>query len=389
MEQIWIGSSSFSSGNTPYGFYDSDTEFSGSGNHSVDKFSDWAARRLGYPIVAVEMPSGSFYACYEESITEYSAQVNQFNIKDNMLALQGQDTGSGSTKTNLTHRKLTPTLGRNIQLAEQYGTEAGVGGTVSWKTGSISIHSGSQEYDLNALWANVSESGNGPIEIRKVFYEASPAITRYFDPYAGTGDGSYNMMDAFGWGNYSPAVQFMMMPIYADLLKIQAIEFNDQIRKSAYSFELVNNKLRIFPSPTSSYKLWFKYLVKKDRDTTLQGTSTGVITDFSNAPFNNMEFKEINDVGKQWIKKYGLALCKELLGIIRGKYASLPIPNAETTLDGDTLRTEAATEKEILVTQLREILEQTSRRSLLEADKDEAEYLQEKLAKVPYPIYIG
>ena len=130
-------------------------------------------------------------------------------------------------------------------------------------------------------------------------------------------------------------------------------------------------------------------MVKKDRDTTLQGTTQGVITDFSNAPFNNMLFQDINDVGKQWIKKYGLALCKELLGTIRSKYASLPIPNAETSLDGDTLRTEAATEKEILVTQLREMLEQTSRRALLEADKDEAEFLNEKLAKVPYPIYIG
>ena len=388
MEHIWPGSSSFSTGHTPYGFYDSDTAFSGSGNHSVDKFSDWAATRLGYPIVAVEMPTGSFYACYEEAITEYSAQVNQFNIKDNMLSLQGQETGSGSTKTDLTHRKLTPTIGRNIQLAEQYGTEAGVGGTVSFKTGSITITSGSQEYDLNALWANVSESNNA-IEIRKVFYEGTPAITRYFDPYAGTGDGSYNMLDNFGWGNKSPGVSFMMMPIYADILKVQAIEFNDQIRKSAYSFELVNNKLRIFPNPTETYTLWFKYLVKKDRDTTLQGTTEGVITDISNAPFNNMTFSNINEVGKQRIKKYGLALCKELLGTIRSKYASLPIPNAETTLDGDTLRTEAASEKEALITELREILEQMSRKALLEADKDEAEYLNEKLNKVPIPIYIG
>ena len=98
MESIWPGSSSFSAGHTPYGFYDSDTEFSGSGNHSVDRFADWSAKRLGYPIVDIEMPTGSFYACYEESITEYSAQVNQFNIKDNMLALQGQETGSGDTK---------------------------------------------------------------------------------------------------------------------------------------------------------------------------------------------------------------------------------------------------------------------------------------------------
>jgi|TARA_Y100000034_G_scaffold121460_1_gene165690 hypothetical protein len=388
MESIWPGSSSFAAGETPYGFYDTDTEFSGSGNHNVDKFADWAAKRLGYPIVAVELQEEQFYACYEESITEYSAQVNQFNIKDNILSLQGQETGSGATKTNLTHRKVTPTIGRNIQLAEQYGTEAGVGGTVDFKSGSIAITSGSQVYDLDALWATPSESGNS-IEVRKVFYEGSPAITRYFDPYAGTGDGSYNMLDSFGWGNYSPAIQFMLMPMYADILKIQAIEFNDQIRKSAYTFELRNNKIRIFPNPTESYNLHFHYLVKKDRDTTLQGTTTGVITDFSNAPYNNMEFKEINDVGKQWIKKYGLALCKELLGTIRSKYASLPIPNAETTLDGDTLRNEAAAEKEFLMEQLREMLEQTSRRALLEADKDEAEFLNEKLAKVPYPIYIG
>ena len=383
MEAIWPGSSSFSAGETPYGFYDSDTEFSGSGVHSVDRFSNWAAKRLGYPIVAVEMQDVQFYACYEEAITEYSAQINQFNIKDNMLALQGQSTGS-----NITHTKVTPTFGRTVQLAEQYGTEAGVGGTIDFKSGSIDIVSGSQTYDLTALWANVSESGNA-IEVRKVFYEGTPAITRYFDPYAGTGDGSYNMLDSFGWGNYSPAVQFMMMPMYADILKVQAIEFNDQIRKSAYSFELVNNKLTIFPKPTDNYKLHFKYLVKDDRNNTLQGKSVGVVSDFSNAPYDNMQFKFINDVGKQWIKKYALALCKELLGSIRSKYASLPIPNAETTLDGDTLRNEAVAEKEFLMTQLREMLEQTSRKALLEADSEEATRLQEKLGKVPTPIFIG
>ena len=178
------------------------------------------------------MQEQQFYACYEESITEYSAQINQFNIKDNMLALQGQSTGS-----NITHTKVTPTFGRTVQLAEQYGTEVGVGGTIDFKSGSIDIVSGSQTYDLTAMWANVSESGNA-IEVRKVFYEGTPAITRYFDPYAGTGDGSYNMLDSFGWGNYSPAVQFMMMPMYADLLKVQAIEFYVQISNSAYSLVL-------------------------------------------------------------------------------------------------------------------------------------------------------
>ena len=388
MEAIWPGSSSFANGNTPYGFYDSDTEFSGSGNHSVDKFADWAAKRLGFPIVAIEMQDVQFYACYEEAITEYSAQVNQANLIDNILYLQGQETGSGATKTDLTHRKVTPTFGRTVQLAEQYGSEAGVGGTIDFKSGSIEMKDGQQDYDLDALWSNVSESGN-TIEVRKVFYEAEPAITRYFDPYAGTGDGSYNMLDSFGMGNYSPGISFMMMPVYADILKIQAIEFNDQIRKSAYSFQLRNNKLKIFPIPEEDYTLHFEYILKKDRDNTLQGNSEGVITDVSNAPYDNMEFKEINDVGKQWIKKYALALCKELLGTIRSKYASLPIPNAETTLDGDTLRNEATAEKEFLMTQLSELLEKTGRKALLEADKDEAQFVQEKLQKVPYPIYIG
>ena len=102
-----------------------------------------------------------------------------------------------------------------------------------------------------------------------------------------------------------------------------------------------------------------------------------------------MQYSYINDVGKQWIRKYGLALAKELLGLIRSKYGTIPIPNADTTLDGETLRSEAATEKEQLITELREMLEGTSRRALLEADKDEAEFLQEKLNKIPYPIYIG
>ena len=343
MESIWPGSGSAittASNSTPFGLYDSDTTFQSDG----PKFAKWCAQRLGYPITAVEMQDIQFYTCFEESISEYSSQVNQFNIRENLLSLRGQVTGS-----NVTHKNVTPNFAANIRIAEQYGTEAGVGGTVDFKSGSIEITSGSQVYDLNALWATPSESG-AAIEIRKVYYESAPAVSRYFDPYAGTGAGSYNMLDGFGWGNLSPAVQFMMMPIYADILRIQAIEFNDQIRKSAYTFELRNNKIRIFPKPTTTYKLHFEYIVKADRDTPLQtrfGETADRVSDYSNVPYDNMEYQFINDVGKQWVRKYGLALSKELLGMVRSKYGSIPIPNAETTLDGDTLRTEAQTEKRV------------------------------------------
>jgi|TARA_R110002074_G_scaffold71701_4_gene165613 hypothetical protein len=380
-EVIWAGSSSFSSGDTPWGLYDSDSDFTS----DVDKFADWTARRLGYPIMSVELQSGSFYACFEESVSEYSSQVNQFNIKDNLLHLTGQATGS-----NVTHKRITPTLGRTAFLSKQYGTETGVGGNVDIKKGSISIASGTQEYDLNKLVVDGSASGS--IEVKRVYYEGTPAMQRFFDPYATTGYGTVNMVQGFGFGNQSPAVSFTLMPIFEDLLRVQAIEMNDSIRKSAYSFTLVNNKLRIFPDPTESSTLYFDYVNTSDRDNPLISEYSGsadVVSDFSNVPYDNMEYQYINDVGKQWIRKYGLALCKELLGIIRSKYGTIPIPNADTTLDGDTLRAEAASEKEVLVTQLREMLELMSRRALLEADKDEAEFLNEKLNKVPIPIFIG
>ena len=380
-EPIWPGSGSAASGSTPFGLYDDDSDF----QSDAPKFATWCARRLGYPIMSVELQDIQFYACLEESITEYSAQVNQFNIKDNLLHLTGQATGS-----NVTHKRVTPTLGRSVFLSKQYGTEAGVGGDVDWKKGSISVTSGSQEYDLNTLF--VDASGSGAIEVKRVYYEGTPAMQRFFDPYATTGYGTINMVQGFGFGNQSPAVSFTLMPIFEDLLRVQAIELNDSIRKSAYSFTLRNNKLRIFPDPDEDSTIYFDYVDVSDRDNPLISEYSGssdVVSDFSNVPYDNMQYQFINDVGKQWIRKYGLALSKELLGIIRSKYGTIPIPNSDTTLDGDTLRSEASAEKENLISQLREMLEQTSRKALLEADKDESEFLQEKLQKVPYPIYIG
>ncbi|MBT6128825.1 hypothetical protein HN615_05930 [Candidatus Woesearchaeota archaeon] len=381
---IWPGSGSAVSESTPFGTFDNQSTF----QTDAPKFATWAARRLGYPIMDVELQDTSFYACFEEASLEYSSQVNQYNIIDNLLQLKGQSTGS-----DLTHKNVTPTLGRTVALSNQYGTEATlpVGGQVDLKKGSITVNSGSQLYDLNALYAAVSESGKA-IEIRRVYHGATPAIQRYFDPYATTGYGTQNLIEGFGFGSYSPAVSFTMMPIFEDLLRVQAIEMNDEIRKSAYSFHLVNNKLRIFPDPSDTFKVWFDYYLTEDKSGLVEGVGTSVtssISDFSNVPYNNMSYNHINDPGKTWIRKYGLALSKEILGAVRSKYGTIPIPNSEVTMDGDALRTEAATEKEQLITQLRETLEQTSRRALTEKDQEESEFLQQKLNKVPIPIFIG
>jgi|TARA_R110000824_G_scaffold366423_1_gene555081 hypothetical protein len=381
-EAVWPGSGSAVSGTTPFGLYDTDSDF----QTEAPQFATWCARRLGYPITAVELQDSQFYACLEESVSEYSAQVNQFNIRDNLLHLRGQ-----STSSNFTHKRVKPTLSETIFISEEYGQEALVGGSVDVKRTAVSVNSGSQTYDLNALIADASQSGES-IEVKRVHYESTPAVNRYFDPYAGTGFGTQNMIDGFGMGNMSPAITFVLQPIYADLLRVQAIEFNDQIRKSAYSFELRNNQLRLFPIPTESGSLWVEYIKTSDRDNPLRTRYSGsndVVSDYSNAKYDFMVYKQINDVGKQWIRKFGFALSKELLGIVRSKYGTIPIPGSEVSLDGDTLRAEATAEKEQLMEQLRETLEQTSRKALMEASKDESDFEQEKLKKVPYPLYIG
>jgi len=385
--QIWPGSGSIStvSGSTPFGLYDNDGTYV---SESL-KVADFCAKKLGYPITDIEMQDIQFYACFEEATTEYGAQVNQFRIRETMLDVKGYATGSSFTGKNL-----TSTLGPEIAIAENYGTEAGSGGNVSYKSGSVTLTKNEQDYDLQKLWANVSESSKR-IVVTKIFNEATPAITRFFDPYVGTGVGSQQMLDGFGWGNYSPGISFLLMPVFADVLRIQAIEFNDQIRKSQWSFQLRNNELKIFPRPaTSGEKLWFEYYVEADRNDPLRtndygSNGSGVISDYSNVPLSNLTYNEINSVGKQWIWKYAAALAKELLGAVRSKYGSIPIPNSEVSLDGSTLKSEAATEKEYLITQLRETLEATSRQRQLEMKREESENLQQSLNRVPLKIYIG
>ncbi len=374
---IWPGSSSFYPGKTPFGFYDDDYYF----QLDADKVADWCANKLGYPIMEVEMQDKNFYACFEEAVTEFSNQVNMYNARDYMLALQG-----ASTSSNLSGRVVSTNLGRTIDLAKNYGAEAGSGGNVTWKTGSIQLQAGVQDYDLDVLWTNVHENGNH-IEIKTIYHEFSPAIVRYFDPYVGTGAGTQQLLDSFGWGSYSPSVSFLVMPLYADLLRIQAIEMNDQIRKSAYTFEIRNNKLRIFPIPGNDVTLHFRYIVTEERSNPLKGDA-GVISDISNIPYNRLEYRYVSPLGKGWIYKYTLALTKELLGLIRNKYSAVPIPGAEVTLNGSDLVSQGREDRTNLITELKETLEVLTRKGQMEQEQAIATAMNYQLSKVPLTIYI-
>lgn len=379
---IWPGSSSFSSGKTPFGFYDADADFTS----SADKVALWCSRRLGYPIVNVELQDINFYTAFEEAVTEYSNQVNQFNIRDNMMNLTG-----ASSATNLSGQVISNNLDRIITLASEYGVESGFGGRVTYKSASLQLTTGVQDYDLSSSLDLEGTDVWSDIEIKRILHFAPPAIARYFDPFVGTGMGSQQMLEQFGWGSYSPGVSFMMMPIYADLLRLQAIEFNDQIRRSGYGFDLHNNRLKIFPVPTTDMTLRMEYIVKADRRNPFQsGTSTsGQISDFSNAPYNRITYSNVNHTGRQWILMYTLAICKEMLGMVRNKYSTVPFPNGELTLNGSDLLSQSAAEKTDLITQLRENLAALSKEAQLTKKQAEADALQNQLNKMPIGIWIA
>ena len=337
---IWGGSSTFATGSTPFGFYDSDSEF----QTDADKVAKFCGTRLGFPLMDVELQSGSFYACFEEAVTTYGNEVFQYKIRENYLSLEGAETGS-----NLNTSLVDPTLNRTIQIAKSYGTEAQVGGNITVHTGSLTLTQNKQEYDLDQ-WATdnyiTGSTGQPDIEIRRIFYKAPPAILRYFDPYAGTGTGIQSLMDAFDFGSFSPGVNFLLMPASYDVLKIQAIEFNDQIRRSAYSFEVVNNKLKIFPVPTTSGgKLIFEYVKLSDKRNLSPNDVGGLVTNVADVPYTNPVYANINSVGRQWIFRYTLALARELLAYIRGKYTQVPVPGSEATLNQADLLTDARSEK--------------------------------------------
>jgi len=375
---IWDGTATFGAGMTPFGFYDSDADF------QVDavKAAKFCGTRLGFPLMDVELQSGSLFACFEEAVSTYGNEIFQYKIRENYLSLEGSSTGSIAN-----NQLINPTLDRIVNISQNYGTEAEVGGKVSRYTGSLAITSSVQRYNLDD-WAT-SEGIEGGIEVRRVFYEAPPAIQRYFDPYAGTGTGVQSLMDAFDFGSYSPGVNFLLMPASFDVAKIQAIEFNDQIRKSAFSFQIVNNELTIFPLPKRNGKLRFEfYKVSEKKAATFEDGSV-LITNIGEVPYDNPSYLEINSVGRQWIFRYTLALAKELLAYIRGKYQTVPVPGSEATLNQADLLTDARSEKEALLTNLREMLDQTSRSSQLERRANETENIGKTLSSVPMTIFIG
>jgi len=387
--------STSANGDTPYGIYDNDSAFV---SESVD-MAKYVSRKLGHPVMQLEFNSSSIYACFEEATSDYSQYINNYNVKNWLWDHYGttnRQSGSGyanstssTTMGTGSHEPMHPRLGMAFALAEQYGEAVGIGGSTDMYSGSITLSSSKQVYDLETQ-ASLEKTGDR-LEIQRVFNYGPAAITRFYDPFAGSFD-QRRMLDDMGMGNVSPSVSFIMRPLHQDISRANAIETNDRIRKSAYSFELINNKLRIFPVPDTNdvgNKVWFQYYIRSEKTANSETHTINKVSDPSNVPYKFITYSEINAAGRQWIRKMTLALSKELLGIIRSKYASMPLPNGEVTLDGEGLKAEGREEKTTLVEELKEFLDSVSLSERARQEQEQADAQQSVLNKAPLPIYIG
>jgi hypothetical protein len=403
---IWPGSASFAAVSssyyvtgswpppTPFGFYDNDSEF----KIDANKVSNFCALHLGYPIENIELQEINFFAAFEESVTVYGNELYAYQLRDNYLSLEG-----ASDRIDVNNSVFTPTMATIVRLSQQYGEEAGVGGNVDWYKGQLTLVPGQQNYDLST-WA-LEQNISGGIEIKNVFYQPPPAINQLYSPTLLAGQGGLGGVPPAGvYGMGYGYTNYLMMPTSFTMQNLQAIEMQNTVTLSNYTFNIVNNILSVFPIPGTGFVggdfedgddlgygeyLIFEFIKIEERINAAFADGTNKIVNVGNAPYINPVYSNISSIGRSWIFEYTLAKAKEMLGLTRNKYSSIPIPGAEVTLNGDNLVSSAATEKEALITRLREYFDSTSRQALLERRAAESVARLTEINQVPMTIFIG
>lgn len=388
---IYDGNPGPISGSTPFGFYDNDLQFQSDG----PKVANYVARKLGYPVLDVELNDLNIYACFEEAVSVYAEELYQLKIKDNYLTLEGQPTSS-----LLNNLVVSPNLTNLLNISETYGQPAGVGGFVSWKSGSLTLTENQQNYNLYD-WAVASQSMDpgDRIIIQRVMYQAPPA--NYFYGYGGY----YPQLGGAGawpsdWGGFgaggmygSGANSVTIYPVYWDIERIQEIEMANTVRLPAYSFELIGTNIRIFPIPGYGGMISLQYAFQSDlmslTENSPYGDNQGLVANASMAPYGNITYTQINQPGKQWTKEFTAALTSELLGLVRGKYQQAVVPGSEVTLNFSDLISRGQARQKELRDILRLDLEDMSRKAQLERKQSENDSLNSTLVNIPIPIFIG
>ena len=396
----------------PFGVYSSSTNFLSGAALQVN----FVYKKLGGDVVDIELTNDNVYAAYEEACLEYSYIVNMHQGKNVLSDTLGRVTGtfdhlgdldSGPSGANLTFPRVT--LSYANKIGDSTATQAGVGGTTRIYSASFTTVKNQQDYDLQSIISSSSASGvndvGGPVPyagkvgdsriiIDKVFYRSPVAMWRFYGYYGGIGVvGNYST-----YGQYADDSTFEVVPTWQN--KLQAIMYEDSLytRVSHYSYEIINNKLRIYPKPRSNDefagyldRIWFRFRIVDNTWGENGDSDTGVhgVNNINTLPFDNVPYANINSMGKQWIRNYALALCKEMLGQIRGKFQSVPIPGEAVTLNYSSLLSEAQKEKDELRQNLADMLKEIEYTELAKKDQEKVTAAEETLRRVPLPIFVG
>ena len=395
----------------PFGIYTASVDFISGASLQVA----YVYKKLGGDVVDIELTPANVYSAYEEAVLEYSYIVNLHQGKNALGDSIGNVTGTFNHKGEQIGR-VRPT-GSNLRVprfqvsyAQRIGdgliSQTGYGGTRTIYSGSFAPNSGQQDYDLQTIIEAASTSGtddggntvdfagkvgNSRIFVTKVYYKTPRAMWRFYGYYGGINVvGNLNT-----YGQFSDDSTFELIPTWQN--KMQAIMYEDSIftRTSHFSYEIRNNRLRIFPTPQSCGggldRLWFNFYIKEDSTDDKSGYEDGTlgVNNLNTLPYENIPYKNINSMGKQWIRKYALALCKEMLGQIRGKFTQIPIPGESVTLNHSELLAQAKAEQDELKSKLNEMLASTEYKELVKYDAEKADAAAKTFVFSPLPIFVG
>lgn len=394
----------------PFGVYVNDTYWS---SDQISLFQQGAAeqvafvyKRLGGDVLDIELVDSQVYAAYEEACLEYSYLLNLHQTKNSLSRALGAKTGSFDQKGQLTGSEYATdehielkypkfSLGYAQRVGQGYSSIVSLNGTEPVYSASFTVRAGQQDYDLQAtLMADPIHSGtvaNKRVLIKKVFYKTTAASWNFYGYFGGL-----NVVGNLStYGQYADDSTFEIIPTWQN--KLQAMAYEDAIktRVSDYSYQIRDNKVRIYPVPSSNSPInfWFEFQIPtgpwSEQADNITDANTDGVNNMNTLPFQNIPYDKINSIGKQWIRRFCLALCKEMLGYIRSKFATIPIPGESVTLNGAALVSEAKTEQKELRDELIKILDETTYDKLLEKDASIAENTSKVQTFAPNLIYCG
>jgi len=378
----------FTTGSTPFGIFDADVCF----QTDADKVENWVRKKLGGSQLCVELSSSDVYASFEEATIEYSSYINQYQFKSVAADVLGTSTGSltasqaGGGQENRYPQNL---LEFHRRQAEPYGELAGVGGSFTLHSASFATVIGQQDYDIQVLISGSLTGSDGRVkkaQIKEIFHFSPLSAYRFF----GTTSAVNFLNNQFSFESFTPETIFYLLPVWEDVLRGMQFETSNRVRRSQYSYDVNNNVIKLYPNPTNVHNVFFTYWLPKDPyipdydDQELDG-----VANISNVPFSNIKYSKLNSISRQWIWKMSFALSKELLGEIRSKISTIPIPGGDLTLNGSELISDSRAEQDRLRQELKDLLEETTYQSIAAKEADMADNVKRVLAEVPLGVYIG